>query len=55
MYLDASRAVGTAMKKNPVALMIPCHRVIKSDGKIGEYAGGTKNHVKEWLLEYEKN
>lgn len=39
----AVRAVGTALKHNPVPLLIPCHRVVRSDGTIGEYAlgGGT--------------
>jgi O-6-methylguanine DNA methyltransferase len=39
----ASRAVGSALKRNPVPLLIPCHRVVRSDGLIGEYAlGGTE-------------
>ena len=42
----AYRAVGTAMKNNPNAPKIPCHRVIKSDGKIGNYAFGTKKKIK---------
>lgn len=50
----SSRAVGTAMKKNPFTLIVPCHRVVKSDGGIGNYSGGKNNHVKEWLLRYEK-
>jgi methylated-DNA-[protein]-cysteine S-methyltransferase len=36
----AVRAVGTALRKNPVPLLIPCHRVVRSDGHIGEYALG---------------
>jgi len=52
--LEASRAVGTALKKNPVGLIIPCHRVVRSNGTTGNYAGGKLNIVKEWLLEYEK-
>jgi O-6-methylguanine DNA methyltransferase len=36
----AVRAVGSALNKNPVPLLIPCHRVVKSDGQIGEYAFG---------------
>ena len=36
----AVRAVGTALRKNPVPLLIPCHRVVRSDGTIGEYALG---------------
>ena len=38
---DASRAVGTAIGNNPVAYLIPCHRVIKSTGIIGEYHWGS--------------
>ncbi|XP_073451829.1 methylated-DNA--protein-cysteine methyltransferase isoform X2 [Aquarana catesbeiana] len=51
----AMRAVGGAMRSNPVPLIIPCHRVICSDGKIGNYSGGKRNHVKLWLLSHEKN
>ena len=36
----AFRAVGTALKKNPFPLTIPCHRVIKSNGEIGRYSNG---------------
>jgi O-6-methylguanine DNA methyltransferase len=36
----AVRAVGTALRKNPVPVLIPCHRVVRSDGNIGEYALG---------------
>ncbi len=35
----AYRAVGTVMRKNPLAPTIPCHRVIKSDGTLGNYSG----------------
>lgn len=38
---DASRAVGTAIGKNPIAFLIPCHRVIQSTGKIGGYMWGS--------------
>ena len=37
---DAVRAVGTANGSNPVAVLVPCHRVIRSDGTLGGYAGG---------------
>lgn len=47
----AVRAVGSALKKNPYPLIIPCHRVVKSDGKIGGYAKGKK--MKKYLLELE--
>jgi O-6-methylguanine DNA methyltransferase len=49
---DAVRAVGTALGKNPVPLLIPCHRVVCSDGRIGQYSmGGSRN--KRTLLEIE--
>lgn len=47
----AVRAVGTANSKNPVAIIIPCHRVISSTGKIGGYAGGVVMKTKLLALE----
>lgn len=47
----ASRAVGIAMKNNCLPLIIPCHRVIKSDGRMGHFSCGV--NVKEWLLKHE--
>lgn len=47
----ASRAVGLANGKNPIAIVIPCHRVIGSDGKLTGYGGGMDR--KKWLLEHE--
>lgn len=49
----ASRAVGMANNKNPIMIMIPCHRVIGANGKLVGYAGGLD--VKEKLLNMEKN
>jgi methylated-DNA-[protein]-cysteine S-methyltransferase len=48
----ACRAVGMANHQNPIAIIIPCHRVIGSDGKLVGYAGGLT--VKEQLLTLEK-
>ncbi|MFC1709100.1 methylated-DNA--[protein]-cysteine S-methyltransferase [Candidatus Omnitrophota bacterium] len=48
----AVRAVGTALKKNPFAPLVPCHRVIKTDGSLGGYSGGLKK--KKQLLKLEK-
>lgn len=48
----AARAVGTALARNPVPLLIPCHRVIRSDGRLGEYSGGGPS-VKAKLLAFE--
>ena len=51
-YRKAWRAAGSALKKNPVMLIVPCHRVIGSDGIPGEFGGGKK--VKKFLLSLEK-
>ena len=45
---NRQRAVGTMMKKNPFPVIVPCHRVVKSDGKIGEYVYGVS--VKSKML-----
>ena len=45
------RAAASANGKNPIAIIIPCHRVIGSDGKLVGYAGGI--HRKKWLLDHE--
>jgi O-6-methylguanine DNA methyltransferase len=47
----ASRAVGTACGRNPVAILVPCHRVLTSSGKLGGYSGGLQ--IKRSLLELE--
>lgn len=49
---SASRAVGLANGANPISIVIPCHRVIGSNGKLTGYGGGLKN--KEWLLALER-
>jgi len=51
----ASRAVGQAMRRNPVPLLIPCHRVIHSNGQAGHYSGGRRDFLKQWLLTLEKS
>jgi methylated-DNA-[protein]-cysteine S-methyltransferase len=48
---DAIRAAGNANGKNPVSVVIPCHRVIHADGSIGGYGGGLPR--KRWLLGHE--
>jgi len=47
----AIRAVANANGKNPLWIVVPCHRVIGSDGSLTGYAGGL--HRKQWLLEHE--
>lgn len=49
--INLSRAVGTANGKNPIAIVVPCHRVIGADGSMTGYAGGLTR--KEWLLRHE--
>ena len=49
----AARAVGRAEATNPMPLVIPCHRVIGSDGKLHGYGGGEGLKTKEWLLKME--
>lgn len=49
--VKAIRAVANANGKNPLWIIIPCHRVIGSDGSLTGYAGGL--HRKQWLLEHE--
>lgn len=48
---DAVRAVGMANSKNPIAIVVPCHRVIGANGSLTGYAGGLEN--KRWLLSHE--
>ncbi len=47
----AARAVGSANGRNPVGIVVPCHRVIAADGTLGGYGGGLDR--KQWLLRHE--
>ena len=49
----AVRAVATAVAQNPIAILVPCHRVIHKDGTLGEYHWGRE--LKKQLLDWEKN
>ncbi len=49
----AARAVGTANARNPLPIIIPCHRIIAKNGKLGGYAGGLK--IKKYLLNLERD
>ena len=48
---DAARAVGAAVGANPVSLIVPCHRVVGSNGSLTGYGGGMER--KQWLLRHE--
>ncbi|HTO52876.1 MAG TPA: methylated-DNA--[protein]-cysteine S-methyltransferase [Myxococcota bacterium] len=50
---NACRAVGLANGANPIAIVVPCHRVIGADGRLTGYAGGLER--KRWLLEHEQS
>jgi methylated-DNA-[protein]-cysteine S-methyltransferase len=49
----ATRAVGLANNRNPIALFIPCHRVIGANGSLTGYGGGLE--MKSWLLAHERD
>ena len=50
---DAVRAVGAANGRNPIPIVVPCHRVIGSNGKLTGFGGGLP--LKRWLLDLESN
>jgi len=52
---NASRAVGSALAKNPLPLLIPCHRVVRSDGKLGGFSAPGGITLKEKMLELERH
>lgn len=49
----AARAVGGVMASNPFPLIVPCHRVVNADGRIGNYSAARGSKTKAWLLELE--
>jgi methylated-DNA-[protein]-cysteine S-methyltransferase len=48
----ATRAVGRALSKNPVPIVVPCHRVIESDGSIGGFSSGVNRKIRLLEMEY---
>ena len=61
--IKASRAAGDACKRNPIPIIIPCHRILNINGQIGRYSGGNRKapdskeniNRKRWLIELETN
>lgn len=49
----AARAVGTALARNPMPILIPCHRIVAADGHLTGYLGSKGISTKQWLLERE--
>ncbi|HCU80468.1 MAG TPA: hypothetical protein DGN60_04815 [Chloroflexi bacterium] len=52
---QASRAIGGALANNPLPIIVPCHRVINTNGNIGGYLGYPHNNKKIYLLQLERN
>ncbi|MCX5634027.1 MAG: MGMT family protein [Phycisphaerae bacterium] len=53
-FPKAARAVGSVLAKNPLPLIVPCHRVIRADGKIGKFSAPGGSKTKKKMLELEK-
>lgn len=54
-YTNASRAVGNVLAKNPIPLIIPCHRIIRSDGKMGGFTAPGGTNLKKRLIQHENH
>ena len=52
--VNAARAVGNANGQNPLCIVIPCHRVVKGNGKLGGYSAGNGTDTKRRLIEMER-
>jgi O-6-methylguanine DNA methyltransferase len=53
-FPKAARAAGSVLAKNPLPLVVPCHRVIRSNGKIGNFSAPGGGKTKKKMIEYEK-
>ena len=59
--IKAARAAGQACRRNPIPIILPCHRIVQADGKFDNYSGGNKtnprdpNNIerKQWLIDLE--
>jgi methylated-DNA-[protein]-cysteine S-methyltransferase len=51
---SAARAIGQANGSNPIPILIPCHRVVAANGRLGGYSGGDGASTKRWLLAHER-
>ena len=49
-----ARAVGGACGRNPIPIVVPCHRVVGSDGRLVGFSGGAGVATKQWLLDFER-
>lgn len=51
---SGARAIGQACARNPLPIVIPCHRITNADGSLGAYSGGNGPRTKRWLLDFEQ-
>ena len=59
--IKAARAAGQACRRNPLPIILPCHRIVQADGKFDNYSGSDKTnprdpnniYIKQWLIEFE--
>ncbi len=53
-FPGAARAVGSVMSSNPFPLIVPCHRVVNVNGRIGQYSAAHGSATKAWLIDFER-
>lgn len=51
---SSARAIGQACARNPFPIIVPCHRVLNADGRLGAYSAGQGSVTKRWLLDHEQ-
>ncbi len=51
---SSARAIGQACARNPFPIIVPCHRVLNADGRLGAYSAGEGPTTKQWLLDHER-
>ena len=51
---SGARPIGTACGRNPLPIIVPCHRILAAGGRLGGYSGGDGLPTKEWLLDLER-
>ena len=52
---SSARAIGQACARNPFPIIVPCHRILNADGRLGAYSAGQGPTTKQWLLEHERS
>ncbi len=52
---SSARAIGQACARNPFPIIVPCHRILNANGRLGAYSAGQGPTTKQWLLDHERN